>query len=102
MRWSDRGHVATAGRAPRNSADEPVDLRRRYLNVLLLAAVTAPHAVVNAQQTKQTFVVTDFDWVDQSRSRPVPSRLYWPTRPASEGSVPLVVFSHGIGGSRRG
>jgi predicted dienelactone hydrolase len=41
----------------------------------------------------------EFDWYDESRQRAVPVRLYWP-----EGAerVPLVVFSHGIGGSRRG
>jgi predicted dienelactone hydrolase len=41
----------------------------------------------------------EFDWVDGARHRSVPVRLYWPegTKP-----VPLVVFSHGIGGSRRG
>ncbi|MBI3349081.1 MAG: acetylhydrolase [Burkholderiales bacterium] len=44
----------------------------------------------------------DFDWVDAARSRPVPSRLYWPADLPSDASVPLVVFSHGIGGSRQG
>jgi len=41
----------------------------------------------------------DLDWFDKSRQRAVPVRLYWP-----EGSkpVPLVVVSHGIGGSRLG
>ena len=41
----------------------------------------------------------DLDWFDESRQRAVPVRLYWP-----EGAerVPLVVFSHGIGGSRLG
>jgi dienelactone hydrolase len=41
----------------------------------------------------------DLDWFDESRQRAVPVRLYWP-----EGAqrVPLVVFSHGIGGSRQG
>ena len=41
----------------------------------------------------------DLDWFDASRQRAVPVRLYWP-----EGAqrVPLVVFSHGIGGSRQG
>lgn len=45
------------------------------------------------------FETHDLDWVDVKRERPVPVRLYWPeaNRP-----VPLVVFSHGIGGSRRG
>lgn len=43
--------------------------------------------------------IHDLDWVDESRRRPVPVRLYWP-----EGDQPmaLVVFSHGIGGSRLG
>ena len=43
--------------------------------------------------------VHDLDWYDESRQRAVPVRLYWP-----EGAtrVPLVVFSHGIGGSRQG
>jgi len=44
----------------------------------------------------------DLDWVDASRGRAVPSRLYWPRQVAPGARVPLVVFSHGIGGSRRG
>lgn len=41
-----------------------------------------------------------FTWEDASRSRPVLAKLYLPagaTKP-----VPLIVFSHGIGGSREG
>lgn len=41
----------------------------------------------------------DLDWFDASRQRPVPVRLYWPQ---AGKPVALVVFSHGIGGSRRG
>ncbi|WP_157598267.1 MULTISPECIES: acetylhydrolase [unclassified Rhizobacter] len=44
----------------------------------------------------------DFDWIDAARSRPVPSRLYWPADLPTQAQVPLVVFSHGIGGSRQG
>jgi predicted dienelactone hydrolase len=45
----------------------------------------------------------DWDWVDTRRQRQVPARLYWPTQgPSAAGAVPLVVFSHGIGGSRLG
>jgi predicted dienelactone hydrolase len=40
------------------------------------------------------------DWRDEARSRAVPVRLYLPESRA--GRVPLVVFSHGLGGSRRG
>ena len=44
----------------------------------------------------------DLDWADPQRQRPVPVRLYLPAAASAAGPVPLVVFSHGIGGSRRG
>lgn len=46
-----------------------------------------------------SYETRDLDWMDAARQRPVPVRLYWP---AAEKPVALVVFSHGIGGSRRG
>ena len=42
----------------------------------------------------------DWDWTDEARQRAVPVRIYWPRM--ADATVPLVVFSHGIGGSRRG
>jgi len=45
------------------------------------------------------FETHDLDWVDEKRARSVPVRLYWPE---SDRPIALVVFSHGIGGSRRG
>ena len=42
----------------------------------------------------------DFEWTDAARGRSVPARLYWPDAQAKP--LPLVVFSHGLGGSRRG
>lgn len=45
------------------------------------------------------FETLDMDWADAGRERKVPVRLYLPAEGAP---VPLVVFSHGIGGSRRG
>lgn len=45
------------------------------------------------------FDTVEHDWADTRRQRPVPVRLYLPRR---ERQVPLVVVSHGIGGSRRG
>lgn len=44
----------------------------------------------------------DLDWADTARQRPVPVRLYLPALASAARPVPLVVFSHGIGGSRRG
>ena len=48
--------------------------------------------------------VQEFDWLDASRDRQVPVRLYLPLDvPGAQAQpLPLVVFSHGIGGSRRG
>lgn len=64
-------------------------LRRLFLAFSFLAA-----SLARAEPATH-----EFDWYDESRQRAVPVRLYWP-----EGAerVPLVVFSHGIGGSRRG
>jgi dienelactone hydrolase len=53
-----------------------------------------------AAPSLHAFDVMETDWHDASRSRPVPARLYWPKHIA--GNVPLIVFSHGIGGSRAG
>jgi len=63
-------------------------MARWLLLALLLAAGSA-----------SAFETHDLDWVDEKRDGPVPVRLYWPE---TDGPVPLVVFSHGIGGSRRG
>ena len=47
-------------------------------------------------------VFRDLDWFDATRKRAVPVRLYLPGGARSTRALPLVVFSHGIGGSRRG
>lgn len=46
-----------------------------------------------------TFGTRDIEWVDARRQRAVPARLYLPH---TAQPVPLIVFSHGIGGSRMG
>ena len=83
---------------------------KRWLNVILLTcaivAAALPANVADAQvgltrQEEPHFRVVDFDWVDELRGRPVPARLYWPAH-VPAGRVPLIVFSHGMGGSRRG
>lgn len=55
-------------------------------------------AVVSAEATR--FV--DATWTDASRQREIPVRLYWPAGASAGKPVPLVVFSHGLGGSRAG
>jgi len=40
------------------------------------------------------------DWHDSKRDRDVPAKIYFPTEEA--GPFPVIVFSHGLGGSRAG
>ncbi|HEY6353929.1 MAG TPA: hypothetical protein VIY30_05525 [Burkholderiaceae bacterium] len=76
------------------------------LAALWLAALAPLPAVadvpVSAAAAVAEPLVRDFDWVDATRDRAVPVRLYWPAQMADGAAVPLVVFSHGIGGSRLG
>jgi predicted dienelactone hydrolase len=44
----------------------------------------------------------DFTWTDDARQRDIPARLYWPETATADAPVPLVVFSHGLGGSQMG
>lgn len=83
--------------APRDHRLPLSEGRRRFCAGLLLAA--APGAWAGEPAT--AFTTQDLEWVDAARQRPVPVRLYRP-QAASLGAVPLVVFSHGIGGSRAG
>ena len=63
------------------------------------AAVTANAAAPSVADIPR---VTDMIWTDDSRQRDVPVRLYWPADASPATPVPLVVFSHGLGGSRAG
>ena len=65
-----------------------------------MAAAVAAGSVWPLQADEPAaFEVLDLDWVDEARQRPVPVRLHLPQAPQR---MPLVVFSHGIGGTRRG
>uniref|UniRef100_UPI0040482CD4 alpha/beta hydrolase family protein n=1 Tax=Polynucleobacter sp. TaxID=2029855 RepID=UPI0040482CD4 len=48
------------------------------------------------------FQTYDIDWFDDVRERAVPIRLYQPNEATVTTPVPLIIFSHGIGGSRLG
>jgi dienelactone hydrolase len=52
--------------------------------------------------TAQGHRVLDLELFDTSRQRPVPARIYLPYRASPAQPVPLIVFSHGLGGSRMG
>ena len=44
----------------------------------------------------------DDTWLDASRKREIPVRLRWPDAMAFSGPRPVVLFSHGLGGTRDG
>jgi fermentation-respiration switch protein FrsA (DUF1100 family) len=48
------------------------------------------------------YEIRHFEWVDRNRQREVLAKLYLPPASSRTGPVPLVVFSHGLGGSREG
>jgi dienelactone hydrolase len=78
--------------------------RRHWLRCAAAAAAVAVSGAwpLRADEAA-SFETLDLDWVDSARQRAVPVRLHLPLA-LQQGSrpVPLVVFSHGIGGSRRG
>jgi predicted dienelactone hydrolase len=70
------------------------------------APQSTPGVVATTETARDTglaeVVSHDYEWHDASRNRDVPVRLYLPAVAAGKRPLPLVVFSHGIGGSRRG
>ena len=85
---------------------QPMDRpdRRRFGAMVLAAAAGGwlTTREVEALPASEEARVIDFEWVDPSRDRAVPARLYWPAASTRKGPVPLIVFSHGLGGSRKG
>ena len=75
--------------------------RRRVLGLgaAALGALALPAVHAEDVAPQPPFSVQDLDWTDTQRDRPVPVRLYLPER---GGPVPLMLFSHGLGGSRLG
>ena len=66
-----------------------------------MADVPAPIAPPYApDRTLLAVDVVRFDWHDASRNRDVPVKIYFPTDAA--GPFPVIVFSHGLGGTREG
>lgn len=71
---------------------------RRQVLGLALGALAWPSVPA------QTPTVVDETWFDARRQRELPVRIRWPSAalPVPAGGVPLVLFSHGLGGSRAG
>lgn len=69
--------------------------RRLYLCALLCSALPMPAALALAGAAS----VTDELWLDPERQRRIPVRLRWPDGTVYPGVRPVVLFSHGLGGS---
>ena len=72
--------------------------RRHFLSLATFAALPRmAHAAEGVRIIEQ-------DWNDSTRNRVVPVRIYLPgvENATGKASVPLILFSHGLGGSRAG
>lgn len=86
----------------------PIPLLAALLAALILsapatAAPAAPDTTVDAawsQAGPYRVVLLEGEWRDQARDRTVPWLIRYPE--GVSGAAPVVVFSHGLGGSRRG
>jgi predicted dienelactone hydrolase len=57
-------------------------------------------AVYNAKPGKYAVETISYEWQDKTRDRDVPVKLYFPK--SGGGPFPVIIFSHGLGGSRDG
>lgn len=69
-----------------------------WVGSLVCQTADAADRQVFAQPGLFTVEVARFDWNDAKRNRPVPAKVYFPKD--GTGSFPLIVFSHGLGGTR--
>lgn len=74
--------------------------RRDCLQALLGGVLATGMATAGAQAGPG--LVVDESWTDSTRKRDVPVRLRWPDSAAHPGDRPVVLFSHGLGGTRDG
>jgi predicted dienelactone hydrolase len=81
---------------------------QRFVSLVFLATVfTIPGVNAHGADSKYQPAKGQFevgtqriDWQDKKRDREVPVKIYYPKNATS--SVPVIIFSHGLGGSRDG
>ncbi len=78
--------------------------RRFLLNSTLSSTVLSvlPMSSPQAQSKPSTETTVDETWIDASRAREIPVKLRWPDENLYPGVRPVVLFSHGLGGTREG
>jgi predicted dienelactone hydrolase len=65
-----------------------------------VAPLTAVSSLYKADPGPWTVTVRDEDWMDIKRNRAVPVRIYLPSKLDDRTPRPVIIFSHGWGGSR--
>src|ERR1700744_4715141 len=68
-------------------------------SLLSLKSPAAPTEPAFVSATNPVAIVR-YDWFDARRQRAVPVKIYYPRTGA--GPFPVIIFSHGLGGSREG
>ena len=72
----------------------------RTLGFFLLLAVCLEAAGYRPPTPNSRIQSMLVDWTDESRNRSVPAKIWFPVD--AKGRLPIIVFSHGLGGSREG
>lgn len=65
--------------------------------------IAATNPPVNTDQADPAFSAVEvvrYDWQDRKRDREVPAKFYFPKN--GDGPFPVIIFSHGLGGTREG
>lgn len=75
---------------------------RRNLLKFLSASFFGWGMHANGQVPAMRRLVMDQNWIDPERQRIVPVRLRWPDESRFAAPWPVVIFSHGLGGTREG
>jgi predicted dienelactone hydrolase len=72
-----------------------------FVLILSLMAGRPAKATYDPDASNKTaFTSSEITWHDGDRNRDVPVKIYYPTD--AKGKLPIIIFSHGLGGSREG
>ncbi len=84
----------------------PLFLVKTVLNLLVIALIqtscVGEKKFLEDQPPKSTSMIETikYDWKDEKRDRVVPVKIFYPKD--GNGPFPVIIFSHGLGGSREG
>ncbi|HZV36788.1 MAG TPA: hypothetical protein VFB72_19580 [Verrucomicrobiae bacterium] len=63
-------------------------------------AATSNNSIAAMQPASNEVSILRLEWVDSKRNRKVPVKIYFPKK--SDKPLPVIIFSHGLGGTREG